>query len=168
MGKDICMRYVIKERIFSIADRFNIEDEYGTPQYEVVGRIFSLGNKLSIYDLDGKELIYIEEKIFRLLPEYSIYREGSIVAKVKKQLTLFRPKFNIESSYGNFTIDGDVFRYNFNILKNGKPVAWVSKKWISLSDTYSVEIIDDEDHVFLLALVIVLDQVFHDGNKDNG
>lgn len=160
------MRYLIKEKIFTFADRFRIEDYEGYPQYEVVGKILSLGNKLHIYDMNGRELIYIEEKIFRFLPEYTIYKEGNIVAKIKKELTFLKPRFRIESSYGQFTIEGDVFHHNFNILKNGEPVAWISKKWISLSDTYSVDIVDEEDHPFILSIVIILDQIFYDGNKN--
>ena len=81
------MRYLIKEKIFTFADRFRIENDKGYPQYEVVGKILSLGNKLHIYDMDGRELIYIEEKIFRFLPEYTIYREDNILAKIRKELT---------------------------------------------------------------------------------
>ena len=161
------MRYLIKEKIFTFADRFRIEDDEGYPQYEVVGKILSLGNKLHIYDMNEKELVYIEEKIFRFLPEYTIYREDNIIGKIKKELTFFIPKFRIESSYGQFTIEGDVFHHSFNILKNGKPIAWISKKWISLSDTYSVDIVDEEDHPFILSIVIILDQIFYDGNKNN-
>ncbi|WP_336512997.1 LURP-one-related/scramblase family protein [Clostridium sp. Cult2] len=161
------MRYIIKEKIFTFADRFNIEDEHGYPKYEVVGKIFSLGNKLNIYDLNGIELIYIEQKVFRFLPEYDIYKEGNLIGKIKKEFTFFKPKFYIESTYGNLTIDGDIFHHNFNISKNGKPIAWVNKKWISLSDTYSVEILDEEDQPFILSIIIVLDQIFYDGNRNN-
>ena len=161
------MRYLIKEKIFTLADRFRIENEQGYPQYEVVGKILTLGNKLNIYDMDGTELIYIEEKIFRFLPEYTIYRNGNIIGKIKKELTFMKPRFIIESSYGDFTIEGDVFHHNFDILKNGNPVAWVSKKWISLSDTYSVDIAEGEDHPFILSIVIILDQIFYDGNNNN-
>ena len=161
------MRYLIKEKIFTFADRFEIQDENGYSKYEVVGKILSIGNKLNIYDMSGRELIYIEQKVFRFLPEYMVYREGNLIGRIKKELTFLMPKFNIESSYGDFTIEGDVFQHNFNILKNGKPIAWISKKWISLSDTYSVDILDEEDHPFILAIVIVLDQIFYDGNKNN-
>ncbi|MCF6462229.1 LURP-one-related/scramblase family protein [Clostridium sp. Cult1] len=161
------MRYIIKEKIFTFADRFNIEDEHGYPQYEVVGKIFSLGNKLNIYDLNGRELIYIEQQLLRFLPEYHIYRDGSLIGKIKKEFTFFKPKFYIESSYGDLTIDGDVFHHDFNILKNGQPVAWINKKWISFSDTYSVDILDEEDQPFILSIVIVLDQIFYDGNRNN-
>ncbi|HSH35224.1 LURP-one-related/scramblase family protein [Schnuerera sp.] len=161
------MRYIIKEKIFTFADRFNIEDENGYPQYEVVGKIFSLGNKLRIYDLNGQELIYIEQEVFRFLPEYNIYKEESLIGKIKKEFTFFKPKFQIESSYGNFTVEGDVFHHDFNILKNGNPIAWINKKWVSFSDTYSVDILDEEDQPFILSIIIVLDQIFYDGNRSN-
>ncbi|NLW22172.1 MAG: hypothetical protein GXY88_02785 [Tissierellia bacterium] len=160
------MRYLVREKIFTISDRFHIEDENGRPRFEVVGRIFSLGNKLNLYDMDGRELIYIEQKLFRLLPEYLIYREGKEIGKIKQEFTFFKPRFHIDSIYGNFTLEGDVFHHNFNILKNGRAVAWISKRWISLSDTYSVDIEEGEDDAFILAIVISLDQIFYDGNRN--
>ncbi|NLJ99388.1 MAG: hypothetical protein GX320_09040 [Tissierellia bacterium] len=159
------MRYLIKEKIFSFADRFTIEDDQGYPRYEVVGKLLSLGNKLKLYNTTGEELIYIEQKIFRFLPEYLIYRNGNIVGRIKKELTFLKPRFNIESSYGNFTLDGDVFHHEFNISKDGNPIAWISKKWISLSDTYTVDILEEEDHSFILAIIIVLDQIFYDNRN---
>lgn len=161
------MRYLIREKIFSFADRFNIQDENGNTRFEVEGKVFSLGNKLRIYDINGRELIYIEQKVWRLLPEYNIYKGDRLLARVKKELTFFKPRFIIESQYGDLTIDGDVFAHNFNILKNGRPIAWISKKWISLSDTYSVEISDGEDEAFILSLSIVLDQILYDNRKNN-
>lgn len=161
------MRYLIKEKIFTFADRFIIEDEQGYPKFQVVGKILSLGNKLNIYDMNGKELIYIEQKVFRFLPEYLIYKEESLIAKIKKELTFFVPKFNIESSYGDFNVEGDILHHNFNILKSGKTVAEISKKWIAFSDTYSVDIVDEEDQPFILSIVITLDQIFYDGDKNN-
>ncbi len=161
------MRYLVRQKIFSLSDRFHIQDEYGNIRFEVEGKIFSLGNKLRIYDMDGRELIYIEQKLWRLLPEYNIYKGSSLVARVKRELTFFKPRFTIESQYGDLTIDGDIFAHNFNILKNGRPIAWVSKKWMSLSDTYTVEIAPGEDEAFILSLAIVLDQILYDNNRNN-
>ncbi|WMM24530.1 LURP-one-related family protein [Tissierella sp. MB52-C2] len=161
------MRYLIRERIFSFSDSFTINDENNRPYYEVVGKVFSIGNKLNLYDMNGRNLLYIEQKIFRFLPEYIIYEGNKVVARIQKEFTFFKPKFTIDSSYGDFTIDGDVFAYNFNIIKNGRPVAWISKKFLSFSDTYSIDIADEENHAFILSLVIVLDQVFHDNRNNN-
>ncbi|WP_353095494.1 LURP-one-related family protein [Tissierella praeacuta] len=159
------MRYLIREKIFTISDRFTINDENNRPCYEVVGKILSFGNKLNLYDMAGNSIIYIEEKILRFLPEYLIYQGSSIIGKIKKEFTFFIPKLTIESKYGHFTIDGDVFAHDFNILKDGRAIAWISKKWVSFSDTYAVDISDEENQGFILSLVIVLDQIFHD-NKN--
>ena len=161
------MRYLVRQRILSFGDRFNITDEFDKPIFQVEGKVFSIGNKLNIYDMNGKHLIYIEQKVFKFLPEYNIYIGDVEVAIVKKQLTFFKSKFNIESNYGNFEIDGDIFDYNFSIYKNGRPVATVDKKFISFSDTYSVNIVEGEKDEFILALVIVIDQVLHDDNRNN-
>jgi len=161
------MRFVVKQKIFTFGDDFTIKDEFGNDHFIVKGKVFSLGDKLRIYNLQGIELFYIEEKIFRLLPEFTIYQEGTPVAKVKKEFTFFRPRFNISSVFGNYTIDGNFWGMDFRILKDGAPVAVVSKKWFSWRDTYGVDIADSENYAFILALVIVIDQVLHDNNHNN-
>lgn len=159
------MKYLVRQKIFSFSDKFTVNDENGRPHYQVVGKLLTLGNKLNLYDMEGNHKIYIEQKLFRFLPEYIIYKGENILARVKKEFTFFKPRFHIESQYGDFTLDGDIFAHNFNIIKNGRVVAWISKKWISFSDTYSVDIDDNEDQAFILALVIVIDQVFHDNKS---
>lgn len=161
------MKYLVQQRIFSFNDSFNIIDENQRPVFKIEGKIFTLGNKLNIYDMNGNKRIYIEQKLFRFLPEYEIYEGDRIVARVKKQFTFFKSKLDIESEYGNFQIEGDIFAYNFTVLKDGRVVAVVNKKFIAFSDTYSVEISEGEKDDFILALVIVIDQVLHDNNQNN-
>lgn len=160
------MKYLIREKVFSFSDRFTIKDENNNPQYEVVGKILSIGNKLDIYNMQGNKVLYIEQKVLRFLPEYILYKDGNIVGRINKELTLFKPRFKIESQFGKFSIDGDVFKHNFNILNNGRPIAWINKRWVSLSDTYSVDISDEEDQAFILAMVIVLDQILYDNKNE--
>lgn len=159
------MKYLVRQKVFSFRDSFTIKNEFGDDCFNVYGKILSFGNKLTLTDLQGRELYYIEQRLFRLLPEYTIYQNGVPVANVKRIFRLFRPSFNITSNYGDFNIDGNLWAYDFSIFKNGVPVAIISKKWFSFSDTYGVSINDNEDAAFMLALVIVLDQVYHDGKK---
>ncbi|MGB7604332.1 MAG: LURP-one-related family protein [Lutisporaceae bacterium] len=159
------MKYLIRQRIFSFGDNFTIKDEMEQDRYIVRGKVFSFGDKLKIEDLNGNELFFIEQQVFRFLPEYYIYAGGQQVASVKKQLTFFTPKFVIDSTYGSYDIDGDIFGYDFQINKNGIMVASINKKWFSFSDSYGIEIVDGEDHAFLLTLAIVIDQVLHDEKK---
>lgn len=160
------MNFYIKEKIFSIGDKFSITDVSGNDVFKVEGKIFSLGNKLRIYDTNNNEIVYIEQKLFKLLPEYSIYLNGNYAAKVKKQFTFFSNKFKIESNMGNYEIEGDIFAHDFSIVNNGSVVAQINKKWISFGDAYQININEEENYAFILAMVIVIDQVLHD-NKNN-
>lgn len=161
------MRFLVKQKIFSFGDNFVIKDDQGNDRFIVRGKVFALGDKLRIYDMQGQELFYIEQKLLRLLPEYTIYKSGQAVATVKKEFTFFKPRFSIWSTYGNYTIQGNFWGMDFSILKNGRQVAQVSKRWLSFGDTYGVDIVDDEDYAFILALVIVIDQVLHDDRHNN-
>ncbi|MFU0800049.1 MAG: LURP-one-related family protein [Xylanivirga thermophila] len=161
------MRFIVRQKIFALGDDFTIKDDHGNDCFLVRGQVFSFGNKLRMYDMSGRELIYIEQELFHLLPQYNIYYIGNPMAKVKKEFTFFRPSFSIFSDVGNYSIEGDFFCMDFSVLKDGRQVAKVSKKWLSWSDTYGVAIMDKENYAFILALVIVIDQVLHDNNASN-
>jgi len=64
-------------------------------------------------------------------------------------------------------MQGNFLAHDFSILKDSKVVATVDKKWLSFADTYMVEISDDEDQAFMLAMIIVIDQVIHDKNHNS-
>jgi hypothetical protein len=50
--------------------------------------------------------------------------------------------------------------------RGGREVARASKKWVSLSDTYSIDIDEREDDVLILASAVVIDLVLHPDEKD--
>lgn len=161
------MNFKIKQKVFAFGDKFTIRNEFGEPILNVQGKVFSLGDKLRIYDGQMNEIFYIEQKLFRLLPEYRIYEHGREVAFLKKEFTFFKPKINIESDYGSFRIEGSVFHYNFEIYEGSELVAVVNKKFIAFSDEYNLEVLDDSNVPFLITLVIVIDQILHDNNRNN-
>lgn len=84
------MRYIIRQKIFSLGDRFSIKDEAGIDIFMVRSQLLSLGHKLRIYDMAGNELCYIEQKLFRFMPEYNIYIGGQHIANVKKNFALLK------------------------------------------------------------------------------
>src|SRR5690554_3616221 len=111
------MRFVVRQKIFALGDNFTIKDEQGNDRFLVRGKVFTFGNKLRLFDMSGKELYYIEQKLLQFLPEYTIYQSGRPMAKVKKELTFFKPKFNITSTLGNFNIEGNFLAMDFSILR---------------------------------------------------
>lgn len=161
------MKYQVKQKIFSIGDKFTIKNENDENVYEVFGKIFSLGHKLTIEDLSGNELVYIEQKLLKLLPQYTIFIDGNAIATVKKEFTFFKPHYCIDSVMGEYTMEGNILSHEFNILKDNRVVGTVSKEWFSFSDTYGVDIDDNENQAFILSLVIVIDEIQYDNrNKE--
>lgn len=159
------MLFKIREKIFSFGDDFTIKDGYENDIFKVKGKVFSFGDKLRLFDMNEVELFYIEQKLFKFLPEYTIFQGDRGVATVKRKLALFGSRFEIFSDYGNFEIDGSPFNHDFQLWKNGRVIAQISKRFFSFTDTYGVEIVDDENFAFVLALVIVIDQCIHDDNN---
>ena len=160
------MRFYIREKYFSFGDDFIITDERENVAFRVKGQVFSFGNKLRLYDANERELIYIEQEIFKFLPQYTIYAENNELATIKKNFTFFSHSFDIDSVYGSYTLDGDFTSHEFTIYRqDGSFAASLTKKLFSFGDSYEIEIEDEENIPFTLALVIVVDQVIHD-NKN--
>lgn len=156
------MRYVIRQKIFSLGDSFSIRDEAGNDRFIVRSQLLSFGKKLRIFDLAGNELCYIEQQVFRFMPEYNIYIAGEHIANVKKKFALFRNDFEINCPGAYYEVEGDFLAHEFDICKGRQVVARISKTFFSFTDTYGVDIDDDEDQVSLLALAIVVDMACHD------
>lgn len=161
------MRFIVKQKILSLSDSFVIHDEGNQPAYKVIGRLFAFGDQLTIYNMNTREEIEIKQKLFKLLPEYHFLKSGRQIAVIKKEFTFLKPKFNIESEFGRYTVEGNMLAYNFRILKDGRVVARVDKAFFSFRDTYAVDISPGEDEGFLLAVCIVIDQTLHDNNHNN-
>ena len=161
------MRYVMKQKLFSWGDDFFIRDAEGREVFFVDGKAFSFGNQLSFQDLQRNELAYIKQKLFSWGPTYEIYRNGALVAVVKKELfTFFNCRFSIDvpgpddlQASGNFT------DHEYTITRGDGTVATVSKQWFSWTDTYGVDIADGEDDVLILASTVVIDMACHPDQK---
>jgi uncharacterized protein YxjI len=157
------MRYVMRERMLSLGDDFTIKNSDGDDVFYVDGKALSFRNKLSFKDMNGRELARIEQKLLNIGPQYAIIRGDETVAVVKKKLfTLLRARFTVDVPGPNdLEAHGDFLDHEYTFERNGREVARVSKRWISLSDAYVVDVDDAEDDVVILATAVVIDLVSH-------
>jgi uncharacterized protein YxjI len=159
------MKFIVRQKIFSLGDSFTITDETGNGVYIVKSKLLTIGKKLRIYDLMENELCYIEQRLFRLMPEYNIFFGGEHVANIKKRFALLKNDFDITGEAGHFQVEGNIFAYNFNILKDGITLAFITKQFLQFTDTYLIDIEDSKNQLLLLAFVIVMDMACHQKNK---
>ena len=67
------MKLLIKQRVFSWTDSYDIYDENGNVKYCVNAEFLSIGHRLHVYDASGREVGFIKEKVLTLLPVFEIY-----------------------------------------------------------------------------------------------
>lgn len=151
------MKLYIQEKLFTLKDKFNVKDELGADKYFIEGEFLSLGHKLHIQAMDGKELALIQEKILTFLPKFFILMNGNQVAEIVQKFTLFKPKYVVNGL--NWTIAGDFLQHDYSILKDGKIIASIHKKWLSWGDCFEIDTQNDVDPVMVLAVVLAIDCV---------
>jgi uncharacterized protein YxjI len=158
------MLYKIKEKFWSIGDKFTIFDEQDKEKYYVIGKAFSWGAKLSFQDIHNNELAFIEQKLLSWKKRYNILIDGQVFAEITKEITWFKKKFRMDIPGPNdYTIDGSFWNHEFVFTRDsGQQVATVSKKMWSWSDSYGVEVVEGENDVAILCACIVIDQVIDD------
>jgi uncharacterized protein YxjI len=157
------MRYVLKQKVFCLGDDYIIRDHDGNDCFYVDGKAFSFGDKLSFQDMQGNELAYISQKLLAWGPTYEIYRNGELAAVVKKKIfTLLSCKFTVDvPGPDDLEAAGDFLDKEYAFSRGDCPVATVSKRWLSFSDTYGVDIADYEDDILILASTAVIDLCCH-------
>ena len=73
------MKLLIKQRVFSWTDTYDIYDEAGKVKYFVKAELMSLGHRLHVYDQFGQEIGLIKEKILTFLPAFEIEVNGKTI-----------------------------------------------------------------------------------------
>jgi uncharacterized protein YxjI len=151
--------YVIRERFFSIGDDFDIVDDHGDKVFHVDGKVFSVRNKLVIEDLSGAEVASVHRHLVSLRPTYEVRIGGEKAAEVRKKLfTPFREKFTIDvPGPDDLEMKGDLIDHEYTIDRGGREVAAVSKRWLTIRDTYAVQIAADQEPLLVLGSVLALD-----------
>ncbi len=163
------MRYVIRERLFRFGEDSDITDEQGRPVLRVDGKVLSLHNTLILRDLAGAEVAKVERQLIALRPTYRITRQSEELGTVRKQLiSPFVDRYTIDvPGPHDLHVTGSLFEHEYTIERDGRSVATVSKRWISLTDTYGVDIADGEDDLLILAGVLALD-LAEDREREQG
>jgi uncharacterized protein YxjI len=151
------MKFYVKQKIFSFGERFTVKDEFGNDRYFVEGEVFSIPKRFHIYDTSGKEVLLLQSRMFSFMPSYQIIRDDDVAAEIVKEFSFFHPRYRIEGS--PFSVEGEVFTHDYTILRDGHPVASISKEWFTWGDSYMVNNYSGEDEQMLLAILIVIDCV---------
>jgi uncharacterized protein YxjI len=149
----------MREKIMSIGDDFWIEDDHGTKVYKVNGKALRMRDTFILEDASGNELSKIQEKKLSIRDKMTIER-GSTKATVHKRLIGIRDHFVIEVDGGkDLKAHGNIVDHEYDVERDGKTVATVSKKWFRVRDSYGVQLAADQDIPLILAITVCVDSM---------
>ena len=158
------MRLMIKQRVFSWGEKFDIYDEQGNVKYFVKGEVFSFGHKLHVYDKYEQEIGSVHEKIFSFPKQFEIIMNGSVRGYITKQFTFFCQKYDID--FNGWHIDGDFLAWEYDVYSANRAIMHIHKEWISWGDTYLIDIENPADELMAVMLVVAIDAANCDHNND--
>ncbi len=149
------MKLLIKQRVFSWTDSFDVYDENGESKYFVKAEFLTLGHVLHVYDRNQKEIGVVKEKILTFLPQFDIEIGGYTRGKIVKQFTFFKPKYDVE--FNGWHIEGDFFCWEYDVFDGCNPILHITKEWLHWGDTYVIDIQNPDDEIMALMLVLTID-----------
>ena len=152
------MKLLIKQRVFSWTDTYDIYDEEGNQKYYVKAEFFTLGHVIHVYDKYDREVGCIRQRLMTFLPKFGIEINGEELGEIQKEFSFFTPEYTID--YNGWKIEGDFLGRDYDITDtNGNVIVTISKEIFNWSDTYSLTIYNNENEIPALLTVIAIDAV---------
>ncbi|MFE6664181.1 LURP-one-related/scramblase family protein [Streptomyces sp. NPDC057697] len=156
------MRFQVRERLFAIGDDYWIEDADGRKVFLVDGKAMRVRDTFELKDAQGRILVEIRQKLLSLRDTMLIERDGEQLAKIKrKRLSLLRNHYRVTLADGTeLDVSGKILDREFAIDYDGELLAQISRRWLTVRDSYGIDIVrEDADTALLIAVsvcVIVL------------
>lgn len=186
IGPQFCAPYpvdlTVTKKAISISDGdFSVTDANGNVVFRVKGAVFSVRDRRVLVDANGNPLLSMQQKILSAHRRWQVFRGDSSDSKdhlfsVKKSSLLqFRTQLdvflaaNATESACDFKIKGSYFDRSCVIyLGNSDTIVAQMRKHHTVGsvllgkDTFGVTVYPHVDYAFVVALIVVLDEI----NKD--
>ncbi|MFD7439984.1 LURP-one-related/scramblase family protein [Streptomyces sp. NPDC059909] len=151
------MRYLVRDKIFAVGDDYWIDDERGRHAFLVDGKALRLRDTLELKDPAGRVLVTLRQKLFSMRDAMTIERGEEALAVVRrKRLSLLRNHFRVILADGTeLDVSGKILDREFAVEYEGELLADISRRWLTVRDTYAVDVVrEDADAALLIAVAV--------------
>lgn len=154
-GMENTMKLMFRQRLFSWLDSYDIYDENGNTVYTVRGKL-AWGHKLEVYDRYDNYRATLNERIITFLPSFDIQMNGETMGTIRKEFTFFKPSFSVDCN--GWRVEGSFLEWDYSILSStGKTIAIIEKQLLRLTDTYIIDVMEEQDSLLALMVVLAID-----------
>ena len=149
------MRLLIKQRVFSWGDTYDIYDENGNVKYMVKAEVFAFGHQLHVYDAGGNEIGQVSQQLLTFMPKFEIAMGGRVLGTICKKFTFFTPKYEID--FNGWRVEGDFLGWDYDVYAGCSSIIHISKEPFHWGDTYVIDFANPQDELMGLMLVVAID-----------
>lgn len=150
------MQLMIKQRVFSWTDSYDVYDETGKPRYFVKAEFLTLGHQIHVYEKEtGREVGSIHQRLFTWLPTFEIVIDGRVQGTVRRKFTFFSQNYEVD--YRGWDVEGDFMGWDYRVMQGSMEVMSISKELFHWGDTYTMHYTNPAHEMPGLLLVIAID-----------
>jgi uncharacterized protein YxjI len=154
---------VMKKRILSLREHYDIEDRSGNRLAEGEGNFIQFPAVFQVKDpRSSTHIMEIEGKILTLHKQFTIKDNNGVPLGViqKKIIKLIGQEFWIEKDGTELMrIHGDFLNHDYSMEVRGGQVASVHRKWISIRDQFGISIMGPVDPRLVIGATIVIEHI---------
>jgi len=114
-----------------------IRDAADRPVYRVTGQLFGVPKRMTIADADGHEVASLKAKMF---------------SPIKSRMTLTM------ANGADWQLEGSLMEKEYSISSDGAPVVQITQKWVTVRDTYTLDLAAGIDAGMALAVLWAVDR----------
>lgn len=162
------MQVFIRNKIFSLGGSSVVVAADKTPLYNVKGKVFSPTRKKFVTDMNGNRLFIVRNKYFNWFVHraYIYDAQGNKIATVKDKFFNAHKEYIIEGLRDEIRTEGKFFSLSTTIYRNNVPIGRIDRQITLIADAFCLEA-NDCDIPFLIALVIAIDNIVDNRNKQS-
>ena len=155
------MQLIVKNKWFSFRGSSYVRDVNGNDVMKVQGKFWTVTYKKFIKDLNDNVVYIVRNKFWKLFAyqAYVMDKDGKVLARVRRKVFSLHDHYSLTTEDGReIILRGNILGFDYHITVDGKEVGHVSRRF-SLRDSFVLDLDDDQDPMFFVALLIAIDNI---------
>ncbi len=134
---------------------FDITDEVGNVKGKIKKVLFMGGQEYCAYDNAGNMMVKVIRSKRSMPPTCEVWNCNGVNGSLTRLMKF--GSFEYEADFGGYSIEGDAFGRNYNVMQNGNLVIKIGMDTPNLTKRYILDILGNIDEVTALTLAIAID-----------
>ena len=108
----------IKQKVFSLSDKFSVKDAEENEVYFVEGSLMKIPKTFSVINNRRNEVAMITKKTFSFLPTFFVDVPGQETMMIKKEFSFLKARYTIDAE--GIEVQGNWWDMDFEVYQNRK------------------------------------------------